>query len=53
VWVLDWFKRDPARGNDLKRLAEDAQSLAATLFQETGGKPLSLYSKLKSQTTWC
>jgi hypothetical protein len=52
-WATNWLKKDPARGNDQKQLDEDAESIAATLFQETSGKPMSLYSKLKAQTTWC
>jgi hypothetical protein len=48
----DWLKKDAARSKDPKKLNEEAQSLAKTLHKETGGKPVTLYSKLKSYATW-
>jgi uncharacterized protein DUF4062/iSTAND domain-containing protein len=52
IWLREWLKKDPARNADPKKLKETAQALANTLYQETGGKPVTLYTKLKSYSTW-
>jgi hypothetical protein len=52
AWLRDWFRKDVARTADMKKLTEDAQKLAKTLFDETKGEPLKLQNKLRDPSTW-